>query len=141
VAEIFRCGTIQIVASREKGVILGIHHNPRNSISPSNFETSRFIGLSFSTGAGENREDYRVCVQLNALDEDLLIGVFVNAKSRAIVRRAAILGFLPSGLNDEWPYTGYIFSESAKSDWDMAVPPTVLRGHNVWIIEDTICDQ
>jgi hypothetical protein len=93
-----------------------------------------FFGLTFSTGAGENRESYRVCIQLNALDEDLLSGVFVNAKSRTIARRAAILDFLPSGLNDGWPYSGYIFGQSVKSDWDMGLPPTVLKGHNVWII-------
>ena len=100
-----------------------------------------FFGLRFSTGAGETGEGYRVCIQLNALDEDLLSGAFVNAKSRAIVRRAAILDFLPTGLNDDWPYTGYIFGQSVKTDWDTGVPPTVLRGHNVWIIDDPICDQ
>jgi hypothetical protein len=71
------------------------------------------------------------------LDEDLLSGVFVSAKSRAIVRRAAILDFLPSGLNDDWPYSGYIFGQSIKTHWDMELPPTVLRGHNVWIIAVT----
>jgi hypothetical protein len=108
---------------------------------PATLRPAVFFGLTFSTGAGENREGYRVFIQLNTVDEDLLSGVFVNAKSRAIVRRAAILDFLPSSLNDEWPSTGYIFDQSGKTDWDVGVPPTVLRGHNVWIIEDTICAQ
>jgi hypothetical protein len=108
---------------------------------PATLKPAVFFGLTFSTGASENRESYRVCIQLNALDEDLLSGVFVNAKARAIVRRAEILDFLPSGLNDDWPYTGYIFGRSMKSDWDMGLSPTVVRGHNVWIITDTICDQ
>jgi hypothetical protein len=108
---------------------------------PATLKPAVFFGLTFCTGDGEDGDSYRVCVQLNALDEDLLSGAFVNAKSRAIVRRAAILDFLPSGLNDDWPYTGYIFNQSAKTDWDVGVPPTVLRGHNVWIIADTLCEQ
>jgi hypothetical protein len=106
---------------------------PEIASCPVALKPAVFFGLTFTIGVGENREIYRVCIQLNALDEDLLSEVFVNAKSRAIVGRAAILDFLPSGLNDDWPYSGYIFSESTKTHWDMGLPPTVLGGHNVWI--------
>jgi hypothetical protein len=108
---------------------------------PATLKPAVFFGLTFSTGAGENRESYRICIQLNAFDEDLLPGIYVNAKSRAIVRRAAILDFLPSGLNEDWPYSGYVFGESVKNSWHMGLPPTVLRGHNVWIIAAPMYDQ
>jgi len=100
---------------------------------PATLKPAVFFGLMFSRGAGGNGEIYRVCIQLNVLDEDLLSVVFVSAKSRAIVERAAVLTLLPSGLNNDWPYSGYIFSQTMKTHWDMGLPPTVLGGHNVWI--------
>jgi hypothetical protein len=133
----------QIFGIGRKQCHTAIHYKPGNSLlAPRNFETRCFLWAEvFHRCVGETGDGYRVCIQLNALDEDLLSGAFVNAKSRAIVRRAAILDFLPTGLNDDWPYTGYIFDQSVKTDWDTGVPPTVLRGHNVWIIDDPTCDQ
>jgi hypothetical protein len=76
-----------------------------------------FFGLTFSTGAGENRESFRVSIEFDEEDEDLLGGSFVNARPRVIVRSAAILGLLPIDVDDDWSLSGTLLDRATKDFW------------------------
>jgi len=96
-----------------------------------------FFELTFSEGAGENRVYFRVYVELNDLDSDLLLNIIPEQlKCRAIVRRTKILEVLPGDLNDDWHLFGRI-TRAPRRFWDRGIDPRTLNGHNVWIIVDT----
>jgi hypothetical protein len=96
-----------------------------------------FFGLTFTKGAGKNRKSFQAYIELNEEDADLLVGAFVSAKSRAIVRRTAILDFLPSGINDGWASSGRIVDSFPEGLLKRKLRPWIFRGHNVWILGHT----
>jgi hypothetical protein len=93
-----------------------------------------YFELTFLKYGCEHTRRIRVYIELNSGDEDLLISDSTEEKSRAIVRRTGILVFLPSGLNPDWPRFGRILDCSVES-LELGLKPTVIHGHNVWIID------
>ena len=96
-----------------------------------------YLELTFSKGFGARTEHIRVYIELNNGDADLLSGNTTEAISVAIVRRTGILDFLPRGINPDWPRFGKIMNHDNKVFGDSGITPTIIHGHNVWILEDT----
>jgi hypothetical protein len=92
-----------------------------------------YFELTFSKCASGPAGRFKVYIELNSGDSDLLLGNFTEEKSHAIVRRTGILDFLPRGLKSDWPRFGKILDCSFES-LELETKPTYIHGHNVWIL-------
>jgi CheY-like chemotaxis protein len=107
----------------------------RTANDPSPMQPTYFM-LMFSKSEARNSQYFRVYIELRDQDKALFEGVLSDAlKSRLLVERVGILDLLPNGLNDDWPDFGTVIERNSDSFWHMGIPPTTVKGHNVWIID------